>query len=60
MLNDVERGDAVGADAAQFAVKIGLARVERGHGLGDCRILMGPVEPGAREQLDGAAVEPRM
>ena len=46
-LDDVERGDTVGADATQVAIEIGLARVERGHGLGDRRIFVRPVEPGA-------------
>ena len=59
-LDDVEGRGAVGAHAAQFAVEIGLARVERRHGLGDRRIFVGPVEPGARQQLHRAAVEPRM
>jgi hypothetical protein len=59
-LNNVERGEAVGADAAQFAVEIGLARIERRHGLGDGRIFVGPVEPGARQQFDRAAVKARM
>ena len=57
-LNDVEGSDAVGTDAAEFAVEIGLARVEGRHSLGDRRVFMGPVQPGARQQLDGAAVEP--
>jgi len=58
-LYDVEHGDAVGADAAQFAVEIGLARAERRHGPGDRRVFVGPVEAGARQQLHRAAVEPR-
>jgi hypothetical protein len=56
----LERGDAVRKDPAQFAVEIGLARAKRRHGFGDRRIFMGPVEPGAGQQLDRAAVEPRM
>jgi hypothetical protein len=56
----VEAGEAVGAHAAQFAVEIGLARVEPRDGLGDRWIFVRPVEPAARQQLDGAAVEPRM
>ena len=59
-LDHAERGDAVGKDAAQFAVEIGLARAERRHGRGDRRIFVGPVEPGAGQQLARAAVEPRM
>src|SRR5205823_5863161 len=52
--------DAIREHAAQFAVKIGLARAERRHGLGDRRVFMRPVEPGAGEELNGAAVEARM
>ena len=57
MLKEV---DAVGPDAAQLAVEIGLARAERRHRRGDRRIFMRPVEPGARQQPHRAAVEPRM
>jgi hypothetical protein len=53
-------GDAVGKDAAQFAIEIGLARAERRHRLGDVRIFMRPVEPGAGQKARGAAIEPRM
>src|ERR1700738_1712043 len=42
-LDHAERGDAVGEDAAQLAVEIGLARPERRHGLGDRRVFVGPV-----------------
>ena len=59
-LDDVERGEAVGAEAAQLAVEIGLARGERRQGLGDRRIFVRPVKAGACEQLHRAAVEPRM
>jgi hypothetical protein len=59
-LDHAERGDAVRKGAAQFAVKIGRARAERRHGLGDRRVFVRPVEPGAGQQLDGAAVEARM
>ena len=59
-LDDIKRGEAVGADAAQFAVEIGLARFKCRHRFGDGRVLMGPIEAGARQQLEGAAVEPRM
>ena len=41
-------------------VEIGLPRPERRHGRGDRRIFMGPVEPGAGEELYRAAVEPRV
>jgi hypothetical protein len=43
-LDHAKGGDAVGEDAAQLAVEIGLARAERRHGRGDRRIFMGPVE----------------
>jgi ribosomal protein L18E len=33
LLDDGERSDAVGAHAAELAVEIGLARIERRHGL---------------------------
>ena len=59
-LNAAERGDAVGADAAQFAVEIGLAGIERRDGPGDRRIFLRPVEPGTGQQFDRATVEPRM
>jgi hypothetical protein len=47
-LDDVERGDAVRANAAQFAIQIALPRIEHNHGFGDRRIFVDPVEPGAR------------
>jgi hypothetical protein len=49
-----------GADAAQFAVEIGLAGGERRYSRGDRRIFVRPVEPGAREQPHRAAIEARM
>jgi len=49
----------VSADAAQFAVEIGLASVERRHGARDRQVFSGPVEPGARQQFDRALVETR-
>ena len=36
--------------ATQFSVEISLARIERRHGLGDRRIFMRPIEPGAGQQ----------
>jgi hypothetical protein len=48
---------AVREHAAQFAVEIGLARPERRYGLGDRRVFVRPVEPGARQQPDRAMVE---
>jgi hypothetical protein len=59
-LDDAERSNAVGAYAAELAVEIGLAGIERCYGLGDRRIFMRPVEPGAGQQLDRPAVEPRV
>jgi len=59
-LDDVKRGDAVRAGTAQFATEIGLARIERRDGFGDRGIFVGPVKASARQQLDRAAVEPRM
>ena len=44
-LDHAERGDAVGAHAAQLAVEIGLARGERRHGGRDLRVFGGPVKP---------------
>jgi len=59
-LQAAEGRNAVGADAAEFAVEIGLTRVERRHGFGDRGIFVRPVEPGAGEQGDRAMVEARM
>jgi hypothetical protein len=59
-LQAAEGRNAVGADAAQFAVEIGLTRVERRHGFGDRGIFVRPVEPGAGEQGDRPMVEARM
>jgi hypothetical protein len=59
-LDHAERGDAVGAHAAQFAVEISVLSAKRRHGHRDRRIFMRPVEPGAREQPHRAAVEARM
>ena len=47
-------------DAAQLAVEIGLARAERRHRLGDGRIFMRPVEPGAGQEAHSAAIETRV
>jgi hypothetical protein len=57
MLNEVMPS---GAHAAELAVEIGPLRAEPRYGLGDGRIFMGPVEPGAREQPYGAMIEARM
>jgi hypothetical protein len=59
-LDHAEGRDAVGEDATELAVEIGLARAERRHGRGDGRIFIGPVEPGAGQRPDGAVIEARM
>jgi hypothetical protein len=59
-LDHAERGDAVGADAAQLAVEISLAGGKRRDRPGDLRIFRGPVEPVAGQLLHLAAVEPGM
>ena len=48
----LKRGDAAGALAAQFAVKVSLAGIERDHRRGDRRTFMRSVEPGAGQQPD--------
>ena len=50
-LDDAEGGDAIRAHATELAIKIGLARINRCQGLGNRRIFMRPVEPGAGKQL---------
>ena len=59
-LDHAERGDAVRADAAELAVEISLARPEQRQGSGDRGIFMRPVEPGAGQQPDRAAIEARV
>ena len=59
-LQAAEGRNAVGADAAQFAVEISLTRAERCHGFGDRGIFVRPVEPGAGQQFHRAMVEARM
>jgi hypothetical protein len=59
-LDYIEGGNAAGANAAQFAVEIGLPDIELGDGFGDRRIFMRPVEAGAGQQFHRTAVEPRM
>jgi hypothetical protein len=49
-----------GKDPAQFAVEIGLARPDGRDGRRDRRVFVRPVQPGARQQPHGAAVEARM
>jgi hypothetical protein len=55
-LDHAEGGDAVGKDAAQLAVEISLARAERRHGIGDRRVFLRPVEPGAGQQPNRALI----
>jgi hypothetical protein len=43
-LHNIEGGDAIGADATQLTIQIGLASEERLHGLADRRIFVGPIE----------------
>jgi hypothetical protein len=59
-LDPRKRGDAVGADAAQFAVEIGLAGIERRHSFGDRWIFARPVEAGAGQQFDRTLVDRRV
>ena len=59
-LDHAERGDAVGAHAAQFAVEISLTRGERRYRARDLRIFGGPVEPVAGQEPHLAAVEAGM
>src|SRR5215472_4685069 len=60
VLDQAERGGAVGPDAAQLAVKIGLSRREQRYRCGDRRVFMRPVKPGAGQQPDGTPVQPGM
>jgi hypothetical protein len=54
-LDHAERGDAVGAHAAEFAVEIGLARGQCRNRRGDLGIFGGPVKPVA----GGSRTSPR-
>src|SRR6516164_10317723 len=47
VLDQAEGGRAVGPDAAEFAVKIGLPRRDLRERRGDRRVFMRPVQPGA-------------
>jgi hypothetical protein len=60
VLDQAERGRAVGPHTAQLPVEIGLPCGERRNRRGDCRIFMRPVEPRAGQQPDSAPVEARM
>ena len=59
-VGDLGQNYSGGNNAAQLAVQIGVARTERRYRGGDRRIFMGPVEPGASQQLHRAALEARM
>src|SRR5262249_58409032 len=52
VLDQAERDGAIGPDAAQLAVEIGLSRREQRYRCGDRRIFMRPVTPGAGQQPD--------
>jgi len=58
VLDQAERCGAIGAHAAQLAVEIGLPRRERRDGGRDRWVFGSPVEPGAGQQPDRAAVQP--
>src|SRR6267378_3306170 len=45
VLDQAERRRAVGADAAEFAIEIGLPGGKRRYGRSDRRVFMSPVEP---------------
>ena len=56
LLHQLERGHAVGTDAAQLTVDVCRLHWELGEGRGRCRILCRPVESGPGEELNLAAV----
>jgi hypothetical protein len=58
VLDQRERGDAVRLHPAELAVEIGLPSRYRAQGRDDRRIFAGPVEPGASQHPDIAAIEP--
>jgi hypothetical protein len=60
ILDQAEGGRAVRPDAAQFPVEIGLLGRERRYRRRYGRVFMRPVKPGARQQPNGAAVQPCM
>jgi hypothetical protein len=58
VLDQREGGDTVRTDPAELAVEIGLPGRYRAQRRDDRRIFSGPVEPGASQQPDIAAIEP--
>jgi hypothetical protein len=58
VLDQREGGHAVRPHPAKLAIEIGLPGRYREERRGDSRIFAGPVEPGASQQMDIAAVEP--
>ena len=60
ILDQAERGGAIGTNAAQLAVEIGLPRRQRFDRGRDRRVFTRPVEAGAGQQPDRTAFEPRM
>jgi hypothetical protein len=60
LLQQREAGNAVAALGDDFAVDEGGLGAEPGDRVGDGRKFSGPVEPFARQQLDLAAIEPRL
>lgn len=58
VLDQAERGCAVGADAAQLPVEIGLFGGERCNRRSDACVFIRPVKPGPGQQPDRAAVQP--
>jgi hypothetical protein len=60
VLDQAERGRAVGPDTAELAIEISLPGWERRNRRGDRRVFMHPVEAGAGQQADGALVQPGM
>ena len=60
ILDQAEGGGAVGPDAAQLAVEIGLSRWELCKCRSDRRVFGSPVESGAGQQADHAPVQPGM
>jgi hypothetical protein len=60
VLDQAEGRGAVGANAAQLPVEIGLPGRERRNRRSDCRVFGSPVQPGAGQQADRGPVQPGM